>query len=184
MDWIRVDVNLMSHPKLRRLSTRLGCTKAQALGHVVSLWSWACKFSPHGKTDKFEPEEIADGAMWDGDPNLFANAMIEVGLIDDDGMLHDWRQYNGVIIEKKERDRDRIRMIRNTSCDSRTTVRKCRGNGTDGRNGRNGRNDKRGERACRSATPHAHTRHGYRHPAFSHGLGRAPIRLLGEVPER
>ena len=128
MDWIRVDVNLMSHPKLRRLSTRLGCTKAQALGHVVSLWSWACKFSPHGQTDKFEPEEIADGAMWDGDPNLFANAMIEVGLIDDDGMLHDWRQYNGVIIEKKERDRDRIRMIRNTSCDSRATVARQSGN--------------------------------------------------------
>lgn len=122
MGWIRVDIDMMGHPKIRRLATRLGCSKVQAIGHVIALWAWASKFSPHGETDKFEPEEIADGAMWDGDAGQFIQAMKDSGLIDADGILHDWQQYNGVLIEKRERDRERMQTLRKQSQDSRATV--------------------------------------------------------------
>lgn len=122
MGWIRVDTDMMGHPKIRRLATRLGCSKVQAIGHVIALWAWASKFSPHGSIDNFEPEEIADGAMWDGDAGKFIQAMKESELIDGNGILHDWQQYNGVLIEKRERDRERMQTLRKQSHDSSATV--------------------------------------------------------------
>ncbi len=121
MDWIRVAGSIVRHPKTRRFAVALGVERVQAIGHVVSLWTWAAEYFQDGNLIDCTPEEIADGADWHGDPMLFVTSLQASGFAD--GLvLHDWHVYQGALIEKRERDRERARMVRERFKDSRATV--------------------------------------------------------------
>ncbi len=116
MDWIRVDGNLGGHPKIVRLAKALRVSRAAALGHVVALWGWAVQYAPVG--GPLTVSEASGGSLWSGSETRLWDAMVACGLIDQDGMLHDWHVYQGAIIEKRERDREHARKSR----DRRATV--------------------------------------------------------------
>ena len=111
MDWIRVAGSIIRHPKTRRLALALGIPKTEAVGHLVAIWTWAAEYFQDGSLAECKPEEIADGAEWQGDAPAFVAAMQTAGYLD--GLeLHDWHVYQGALIEKRERDRERARLVR------------------------------------------------------------------------
>ena len=117
MDWIRVDGNLPGHPKVTRLAELLCVPQATAVGYVVMLWCWAVQYAPEGG-----PVTAAVCSVCvrggHGDKRVtrrvarLYDAFLESGVIDPDGMLHDWHVYQGAIVEKRERDREHARKSR------------------------------------------------------------------------
>ena len=115
MAWIESHQELGRHPKTRRLARVLGITVPAAVGHLHFLWWWALDFAEDGNLARYESFDIADAASWDGDERLFVEALIDIGFLDEDGdalMLHDWHDYAGKLIERRNADRQRKRQER------------------------------------------------------------------------
>ena len=107
MAWIEVHQTLQRHPKLLRLSAKLRVHRAQSAGHLLFLWLWSLDYAPTGDLSAFGPAEITAAAEYPGDAEIFAQALRETGWIEADGKLHDWYDYAGKLIEKREADRER-----------------------------------------------------------------------------
>src|SRR5690606_34760670 len=137
MAWIESHQELRHHPKTKRLARRLGISVPAAIGHLHCLWWWALDYAPDGDISDYDAEDIADAAMWDGDPQEFLSALIEcgpgagAGFIerDEHGMrLHDWDDYGNEhkvrqeAAERKRRSRERRRLQEQMSRDSHVTV--------------------------------------------------------------
>jgi hypothetical protein len=112
--WIESHQALGRHPKLIRLAVRLQVHRAQAVGHLHYLWWWALDFAPNGNLSAFTPTEIAYGAEWPGEPDKFHDALQD-GWLDPDGSLHDWHEYAGKLLERRNIDRERKRVHRTSN---------------------------------------------------------------------
>ena len=110
--WIQVSVELTRHPKTGRFARLLGVSQVEAVGHLVGLWTFTMEYAPAGFIGRWTDEEIADGALWEGDPQKFIEALEEVGFIyedeeSDELRVHDWEDYGGKILDKLEANRER-----------------------------------------------------------------------------
>ncbi len=87
----------------------------EAVGHVAALWAWAIDNAPDGRLP-IEDEIIAEGAYWFDNPARFIEALIFCGFVDDDydghRQIHDWEEWAGALIRKRESDKERIRLQR------------------------------------------------------------------------
>jgi len=110
--WVPVCTSIREHPKLIRLANMLRVHKVQALGHLVALWTWAQMFATDGDLSNYTADEIAAGAWWDGEPEVFVNALKTAGFLDADGKLHDWVEYGGKLHEQREKTRERVARYR------------------------------------------------------------------------
>jgi hypothetical protein len=110
MAWIESHQALGRHPKLLRLAGQLRIHRAQALGHLHFLWWWALDYAPYGDVSALTSAEIAAAAEWPGDVTQFDKSLRESGWIDDNGHLHDWMEYAGKLVERRQADRDRKRV--------------------------------------------------------------------------
>lgn len=95
MTWMRLESTVRTHPKIGRLARGLGVPRVQAIGHLVALWTWVLEFAPDGDLESFEPADLADAALWEGDPKTFVDTLISTSLLDVevvDGTLsvHGW----------------------------------------------------------------------------------------------
>lgn len=120
MAWIESHQSLANHRKLMRLCAQLGVSRPQAIGHLHLLWWWALdNVGPDGDLGDITDEELAMAAQWDGDPHEFADALTRSGFVDvhEDGSrwLHDWWDYAGKLLDKRARDRERMRQARGSS---------------------------------------------------------------------
>ena len=97
--------------KLRRI---LKIKTPQAVGHVAMLWLWSIDNAPDGDLSRVDIEDIAEACEWSRSAATFVSAMKEAGLIDGDMKLHDWDEYTGQLMEKREdrRKKDRERQAR------------------------------------------------------------------------
>src|SRR5690606_39170704 len=116
MAWIESHQELGRHPKTRRLARILGISLPAAVGHLHYLWWWALDFAEDGDLSGYDRYEIAEAALWEGDPDGFVDALVHARFLDeqDDGglVLHDWDEYAGRLIERRARDRERKRRER------------------------------------------------------------------------
>ena len=119
MAWIESHQEIMRHPKTRRLARALECSIPAAIGHLHCLWWWAMDYAQDGNIGTYDYEEIADAALWDGDPHLFWQALVTSGYVDlitEDGppahVLHDWHDYAGRLIEQRHQAKERTRAWR------------------------------------------------------------------------
>ena len=101
MAWLPSHQELRDHPKLRKAARRADVPIPAMIGHLHLLWWWALDHAPDGDLSRFDAEDIADAAMWEGDPDAFVDALRScgpggtTGFIDADGALHDWQEYGG-----------------------------------------------------------------------------------------
>lgn len=101
MAYIPSHQELKEHPKTRRAARRCGVSIPAMIGHLHLLWWWALDHGPDGDLSRFESEDLADAAMWEGDPEEFVKALVDCGpggsegFLSSDGKLHDWAEYGG-----------------------------------------------------------------------------------------
>lgn len=121
MAWIESHQELGRHPKTRALARILGVSRVTAVGHLQFLWWWALDYAQDGDLSRYSAEDIADGCDWEGNAAELIDGLEQAGFIDRDGdgmRLHDWNDYAGRLIEKREANAQRTRQWR-----ERTTQR-------------------------------------------------------------
>lgn len=111
LPWIRVYNDLPDHPKSDHLAAIL--QEPRAWTHVLELWLWVSRVRPDGSLAGLHPVVIARRAGWHGDPITFVDAMRQAGFLDGD-QVHGWFEYQGAHARKLEKDRSRIRQLRDT----------------------------------------------------------------------
>lgn len=116
MAWIESHDDLAAHPKTRRAARALGVSIPTMVGHLHLLWHWCLKYADDGDLSGYDHADIADAMMWDGDPDELVEALVNCGPGDRFGFLehadgaalvvHDWLDYAGKLIEKREEARE------------------------------------------------------------------------------
>lgn len=116
MAWVSVHQPIRDHRKTRDLFRTLNIKRAEAVGTLTLLWTWAIdNCDKNGKLLSCTIDDIAAAAYWDGDPNTLYDALVKTGWIDEkaDGMyLHDWYDFNKqfyTYIDRKDKDKQRKR---------------------------------------------------------------------------
>ena len=116
MAWIESNQELGRHPKTRKLARLLDISVVTAVGHLHYLWWWALDFAQEGVLSKYDEYDIAEACMWEGDEKLFVDALIHAGFIDEKESIlsiHDWYDYAGKLMERRQSDAERKREARN-----------------------------------------------------------------------
>lgn len=115
MAWLESHQSLGDHPKTKKLCRLLRISKREAVGTLHILWWWALDYAEDGDLTKYELMDIAIGADWDGAEGEFVDALVTAGFLDRDenGLrIHDWHDYAGKLIERRERNAQRMRDAR------------------------------------------------------------------------
>lgn len=113
-DWIKMRVDLFTHPKVVRISSALKADRLRTVGGLMSAW---CLFGAHsadGKLDGYTSETLDAHLGWPG----FSAALIAVGWLSDDGeslALPAFEAHNGASAKRRAMDADRKRDVRKTS---------------------------------------------------------------------
>lgn len=121
MAWLEAHQELRNHPKTKRAARLLGIGRPQMVGHMFCLWWWCLDYAQAGSLANYDHTDIADAAGWEGDPDLFVEALVNCGtagrpgfLVDDGESLsvNDWKEYGGRYITKRDQGRERQRQWR------------------------------------------------------------------------
>jgi len=141
--WIELHDSSRDHPKIIKLARVLKIHQAQALGHMVSIWTWALRMCPDGDLSSFDDDDIEIGAMWSGEPGALVAAAEDLRLLDrnDDGnfIIHDWDDFSGSLkaakrareYRKRKRDASVTRTLRKRDITQNDQTRPERPDQTD-----------------------------------------------------
>ena len=131
--WLKSYQAVREHPKTRKLARRKGVGGVRgAVGLLHCLWWWCLDYAPDGDLTKHDHEDIAIGCEWDGDPEQLIGYLIECGFLDNGGGLHvhDWQDYAGALVERRERNAQRMKDARaanvHGTCDARAGLERER----------------------------------------------------------
>jgi len=133
MAWIESHQTLARHPKTARLAEELGCSVPCAIGYLHLFWWWALEYAPQGELAMTDALAIEAACMWHRRPNesrsnplpsrflsaleaaLFLNKSPLEGVLS----IHDWMDYAGRLVQKREQNTARMRAkragVQNTS---------------------------------------------------------------------
>lgn len=114
MSWMRVAVGLLGHPKTGRLARLLGDKRTHAVGVLVGLWDYAHQYHIDGQIDPQDWPESAELVGYADHAHLLA-ALRESGFVERKGdadWYHDWDEYQGVEILRRQANRERMRAAR------------------------------------------------------------------------
>ncbi len=126
MAWIESHQDLGTHRKTMRLCTLMNIDDLRAVGLLHFLWWWALDNAPDGNLTGLTNKEIAQACHWKGKPDLLVNSLCQSGWIDKENesvTLHDWHDYAGKLVSKREQNKQRMRDARagfvQRTCDAR-----------------------------------------------------------------
>lgn len=111
MAWIESHQDMATNPKTRRAARLLDVPIPQVIGHLHMLWWWALDHAFEGDLSDFEPLDLADACAWDGDPDVFVDALVGCGprgkagfLVrdGDDLAINDWAEFTQHLRAKRE----------------------------------------------------------------------------------
>ncbi|KLU61866.1 replication initiation and membrane attachment [Peptococcaceae bacterium CEB3] len=121
MAWIKSNEEIATHPKVRRAARLLNVSVPTMIGHLHIFWWWCLKYAQDGDLTRYEWQDIAEGAGWEGDPDLFLKALTECGYGGSHGfvertenglLVHDWMEYAGKLIDNRQANAERMRKAR------------------------------------------------------------------------
>jgi DnaD/phage-associated family protein len=115
MAWIELHQGMPGHRKTRRVKSVLGIDTATAVGHLCLLWLWALDNAENGSIGGMLNQEIADVCEYAGDADKFVDALVEAGYLvrtGNDLVIHDWVDYCGRLMDKREKNRIRQQRFR------------------------------------------------------------------------
>lgn len=105
MAWIESNQEIGRHPKTKKLARCLQISLPEAVGHLHYLWWWALDFADDGNLTRYEPADIADAVMWEGNAEELVAALTTAGFIEnrpEGGLfIHDWDEYAGKLIDRR-----------------------------------------------------------------------------------
>ncbi|CAK0743009.1 hypothetical protein CCP3SC1AL1_110023 [Gammaproteobacteria bacterium] len=105
MAWIKVYSELWDSWKIPTLCAALDCSEVQAVGHLISLWTFVERNRwRDGDMTKWGPEGIAKAARWQGSVEKFIDALTRAEFLNPGTMIiHEWDIHQAGMIH------DRIR---------------------------------------------------------------------------
>lgn len=123
---IRISVSFRNHRKRKRLKMVLG---EGATDYLLDLWIGTAMNRPSGRLEGFDKTDIAIEAGWEGDPNVFCEALVECGFLDIEGdgvyCLHDWEDHQPYVMgseERSEKARNAARVRWGAKTDTRSNA--------------------------------------------------------------
>jgi hypothetical protein len=112
-DWIKMRIDLQSHPKVVRILSATKSDKFRAIGGLHAVWSVFDTHSVDGALYGYTPETLDHIIGWQG----FSQAMIAVGWMEFDGVetlvLPEFDEHNGKSAKRRAEDQKRKRNDRN-----------------------------------------------------------------------
>jgi len=135
MAWIESHQELARHPKTKKLSRLLGVSLPAAVGHLHFFWWWAMDYAQDGDISRYDMDEVADACGWEGEPKILHHALFGSGFIEGgegEYHIHDWHDYAGRLIEKREQNRERKKKSRARHA---PVTQESQGNPDDGHDG-------------------------------------------------
>lgn len=121
MAWIELHQTLREHKKMFACADALGLSRIEMIGTLVSLWLWALDNAQDGSLEGVSDKTIARVCDF---PEKKAGKLMEAlhkhGWIDRDGdryVIHDWYDYAGKLMERREKDRKRKNNSKNKQQD-------------------------------------------------------------------
>jgi len=118
--WLKIEPQLVNHPKTKRLARLWGCPPYAVVGFLVAFWGYLVEFKSDGQAAEVPPEDLEELAAPCQQRALTVHlstldALKETGFVDPDGRVHDWEVYTGALLTRRERDRERKRTERKVS---------------------------------------------------------------------
>ena len=130
--WIESHQSIRNHPKIKKAARLAGINEFEMIGRVHCLWWWALDYAPDGDVTKYSDADIESAVDWNGNPGAFYNALIECsfnghcGLLErigDSVFIHDWHEYGGRLLQKREANKERMREARASHVQNTTIAR-------------------------------------------------------------
>lgn len=120
-DWIKMRMDLSSHPKVVRILSATKSDKFQVVGGLHAVWSVFDIHSEHGALHGYTPETMDHVIGWKG----FSEAMIKVGWLAYDGAetltMPDFDTHNGNSAKRRADETERKRKAREKPEEVRTS---------------------------------------------------------------
>jgi hypothetical protein len=107
--WLPAYQSVWTHRKTFELAALLGLNETYAAAHFLRLCGWALDNAPDGDLAGLSDRAIAFGAGWTQEVSLFVAALVKAGFLDDDRQIHDWYDYAGKLLVRREKDAERKR---------------------------------------------------------------------------
>src|SRR6516164_1169324 len=108
-DWIKMRIDLQSHPKIVRILSATGADKFRVIGGLHAVWSVFDTHSEDGALPGYTPQALDHVIGWQG----FSEAMIKVGWLEVNGpdslILPEFFEHNGKSGKRRAEDQKRKR---------------------------------------------------------------------------
>jgi len=121
-DWIKMRTDLLTSPKVVRISSALKADRFRTAGGLLSVWSLFDTHSIDGKLVGYTSAVLDELAAWPG----FADAMMAVGWLAQEGedlVLPRFDAHNGASAKRRAQDSDRKSSVRKMSASEADKMR-------------------------------------------------------------
>lgn len=111
--WLPIEIGLSRHRKTRELARLWNTTPQAVVGFLLDFWGYLLEYQPDGDAAAIPVEDLehmacAVNSARIGVVKTALEELQSVGFVDRDGHAHDWDEYAGRIIEKREANRKRM----------------------------------------------------------------------------
>ena len=115
--WVRVSATLADDKDVRRFARSIFAPPEQngaapfwmllaaAEGLLVNVWGEVADHAPDGSLEGIDDEQLEEWARWRGSPGHFASLFRQEFV--SDGIIKRWIEFNGKLLEYRERERER-----------------------------------------------------------------------------
>lgn len=107
--WIRVEADIVDHPKTGRLEVLLN--NPCAGWYVMRALSWLSRFCPTGHVRDTDGTSLERSCQWSGAPGELLSALVTAGWLDEvrngGWEWHDWTEHQGKVADRAKKERER-----------------------------------------------------------------------------